>query len=250
MRGLDVFKEHFKGYQGCYVFIGGTACTVLFEDVGESFRATKDLDIVLILENINAEFVQLFWQFIRNGQYKDVYRGEIHGTFYRFVKPADARYPQMIELFSRKPANLEIFPGSHLMPLHIADEVSSLSAILLNDDYYRFLLDGRKVIDGVSVLDELHLIPFKAKAWCELTDRQGQGEEGLTRHIKKHCKDISTLLTLIGVDVYSPLTGDVLLDMERFINAMRSESLDVHSTGIKGMTAAYFCERLESLYIG
>ena len=73
--------------------------------------------------------------------------------------------------------------------LHIADDVSSLSAILLDDDDYRFLLDGRKLIDGISVLDELHLIAFKAKAWCELTDRPQKGEEGLTRHIKKHRKD-------------------------------------------------------------
>ena len=44
------------------------------------------------------------------------------------------------------------------MPLHIDDEVSSLSAIPLNDDYYRFLLDGRTVIDGISILDAEHSI--------------------------------------------------------------------------------------------
>ncbi|GAU79032.1 hypothetical protein F3D3_3668 [Fusibacter sp. 3D3] len=49
------------------------------------------------------------------------------------------------------------------MPLHVSDEVASLSAILFNSDYYDFLLEGKKNIEGLSVLDELRLIPFKRK---------------------------------------------------------------------------------------
>ena len=69
----------------------------------------------------------------------------------------------MIELFSRVP-DLPLLPHAHLTPVHIADDISSLSAILLNDDYYAFLLSGRRIIDGLSVLDEKYLIPFKVKA--------------------------------------------------------------------------------------
>lgn len=46
------------------------------------------------------------------------------------------------------------------MPLHIDDEVFSLSAILLNDDYYHFLLEGRTEKDGISILDAGHIIPL------------------------------------------------------------------------------------------
>lgn len=67
----------------------------------------------------------------------------------------------MIELFSRPQSNVVLQPDTHLMPLHIDDEVSSLSAILLNDDYYHFLLDGRTVTDGISILDAEHIIPLK-----------------------------------------------------------------------------------------
>lgn len=50
------------------------------------------------------------------------------------------------------------------------DGVSSLSVILLNDDYYRFLLEGRTVIDGISILDAEHIIPLKMKAWLDLNN--------------------------------------------------------------------------------
>ena len=115
MRGIELFKEYFHGYEGNYVFIGGTACTMLFEEAGEVFRATKDMDIVLIIENINVDFAKQFWQFIHDGQYEDILTSEEHGRFYRFVKPADSRFPYMIELFSRRPAELTLFPGTHLI---------------------------------------------------------------------------------------------------------------------------------------
>ena len=55
----------------------------------------------------------------------------------------------MIELFSR--AEWELQPESTLAPIYIDESVSSLSAILLDDDYYKLLLEGRNVVDGISV---------------------------------------------------------------------------------------------------
>ena len=48
--GIEKFKEYFSNYTGQYVFIGGTACDILLDEIGVSFRATKDLDMVLIIE--------------------------------------------------------------------------------------------------------------------------------------------------------------------------------------------------------
>lgn len=47
MIGLDIFKEYFRDYQSQYVLIGGAACDLIFEEQGNAFRATKDLDLVL-----------------------------------------------------------------------------------------------------------------------------------------------------------------------------------------------------------
>ena len=70
--------------------------------------------------------------------------------FYRFTE-GKFGYPTMIELFSRKPGyHLEIKEG--IIPIHIDDDTSSLSAILLNDDFYEFMMSGRKVADGIGVL--------------------------------------------------------------------------------------------------
>jgi hypothetical protein len=37
---------------------------------GLAFRATKDLDIVLYVEALDAEFVRAFWDFVRGGGYE------------------------------------------------------------------------------------------------------------------------------------------------------------------------------------
>ena len=36
----------------------------------ESFRATKDIDMIMILEDKKAEFVKAFWEYIRDGGYR------------------------------------------------------------------------------------------------------------------------------------------------------------------------------------
>ena len=49
--GLDRFRDHFRDHTHQYALIGGSACDLLMEQVALPFRATKDLDIVLIAES-------------------------------------------------------------------------------------------------------------------------------------------------------------------------------------------------------
>ena len=72
----------------------------------------------------------------------------------------------MVELFSR--TSQEIIKSENIIPFHISYDISSLSAILLDEDYYNFLMEGRVFIRGLPVLSELYLIPFKAKAWIDI----------------------------------------------------------------------------------
>jgi len=51
----------------------------------------------------------------------------------------------MIELFSRRIEGITLLPNATLTPLPIADEVSSLSAILLESEYYNFLRNGATI---------------------------------------------------------------------------------------------------------
>ena len=47
--GFTKFKERFRGFENQYVIIGGTACDLIMENEELPFRATKDVDIVLIV---------------------------------------------------------------------------------------------------------------------------------------------------------------------------------------------------------
>ena len=51
VKGLDTFRRYFKGYENQYVLIGGAACDIVFESNDTSFRATRDLDMVLTIED-------------------------------------------------------------------------------------------------------------------------------------------------------------------------------------------------------
>ena len=56
VRGLTTFREHFIDYKEQYVLIGGAASSEILSQSGLTFRATRDLDIVLIVEALSAEF--------------------------------------------------------------------------------------------------------------------------------------------------------------------------------------------------
>ena len=89
VEGLDRFAEHFAAYADQYVLIGGAACTLAMEDVGQSFRATKDLDIVLCMEALKPDFVAAFWEFVRDGAYRIQEKATGQRQYYRFLKPAN-----------------------------------------------------------------------------------------------------------------------------------------------------------------
>ncbi|WP_294581976.1 hypothetical protein [uncultured Thomasclavelia sp.] len=53
MIGIDIFRQYFKGFEDQYVIIGGTACELLMSEQELDFRATKDIDMVLIVVNLS-----------------------------------------------------------------------------------------------------------------------------------------------------------------------------------------------------
>ena len=186
VRGLDLFRDYFKDYTDKYILIGGAACDLAMESMGLNFRATKDLDIVLILEVLDIEFVNAFWGFIKKGQYKNRQKSTDKKLFYRFYDPEEEAFPYMIELFSRKPDVFELPHKSHLTPIPLDEEVSSLSAILMDNDYYDFIKNGKKVTDDLSIISQEYLIPLKSKAHLDLCKLKSSGKTIDSKDIKKH----------------------------------------------------------------
>ena len=158
LKGLDLFKNHFDAYSDSYLLIGGTACTLAMKEVGLDFRATKDLDIVLCLESLHPRFGQVIWEFVKRGQYENRQESSGKRLFYRFHSPRDSAYPHMLELFSRKPDVITIPKDCHLTPIPLEEEISSLSAILLDPEYYSFIHTGKRIIFDLPILSPEYLI--------------------------------------------------------------------------------------------
>ena len=230
VNGIESFVQKFSKYTDCYTIIGGAACDILMTEADTEFRATRDIDMILIMEARYREFVKVFWEYILEGGYRFGWKNSDTVHFFRFTEPK-AGYPYMIELFSREPDYIDHVPEG-IVPLHIDDDTSSLSAILLNDEYYQFMLEGRKTVSGVSVLDAEHLIPFKRYAWLNLKDRKARGEHVNERDLKKHKYDVFRLLQIVDRSITIETTGIISESIRKFLQEIRSESVPFTQLGL------------------
>ncbi len=247
VKGLDIFREHFTASAGNYVLIGGAACEILLERAALPFRVTRDLDIVLCAESLNAEFGRAFWDFVKAGGYQIQEKADGGKNFYRFRNPANSGFPEMLELFSRLPDTFATASQTRLTPIHVDDEVSSLSAILLNNDYYAFIQTRKIQIDGLSLVSPEGLIILKAKAWLDLSGRRLRGDEVDSRNIKKHKNDICRLFALLSPATRIHLPPDIRSDMTEFLKNLESETVDLKALGLP-FTMAEIISGLHNLF--
>jgi hypothetical protein len=232
VKGLDVFRNYFRAYSDRYVLIGGTACALAMEEAGVAFRATKDLDIVLCVEVLDKKFVESFWAFVKAGKYQIQQKSSGRKQFYRFQKPQEENYPFMLELFSRKPDALALADESHPTPIPVDEDVSSLSAILLNDDYYRFIHEGKKMVADLPVVGPDRLIPLKARAWLDLMEHKKLGENIDNKDIKKHKNDVFRLYQLLDSEMNITIPEVIAEDINKFVELIALEKIDLKALGL------------------
>lgn len=221
VKGIDLFREHFAGLGEQFVLIGGTAATLAMADAGLEFRATKDLDIVLHIEALTPAFGAAFWSFVEKGGY-EIRQASDTGkpVLYRFQKPASAGFPAMLELFCRTPEGIRLAEGAHLTPIPFEEAVASLSAILLDDEYYDFIVGGRRDVDGLPWIGAEQLIPLKACAWLDLSARKAAGERIDSKDIRKHGNDVIRLSQLLAPDTQVRLGPRIAGDLDRFLTVL------------------------------
>ena len=138
-----------------------------------------------------------------------------------------------MELFSRAPDVLQIAEGSHLTPLPMEEEVSNLSAILMDGEYYEFIRAGRKETDGLPWVGAEHLIPLKARAWLDLSRRKADGETVDSKAIKKHKNDVFRLYQII-TPLEEPPPSQVRQDLSDFIAKVKDEDVDLRALKVSG----------------
>ena len=192
--GMDSFREAFKGYEDCYTVIGGAACDILMSNVDLSFRATKDIDMILLLEDRAKEFSDAFWSYIKEGGYKCGWKNSetVH--------------------------------------------------------FYHFMMDGRKTVLGVSVLEADYLIPFKMYAWLDLGERKSRGEHVNEKDLRKHKYDVFRLLEIVSQESRVEVTGLVKDVVIRFLEKIEAEKLPLDQIGLT-MTKDEGLEKLRKLYL-
>ena len=249
VRGIEIFRQHFQEYTDQFVLIGGTACDLIMNEAGLPFRATKDLDIVLCIEVLDASFVNAFWEFVREGEYSIQQKESGEKQFYRFKDPGKPRFPYMLEIFSREPDVLQIPDGIHLTPIPMDEAVSSLSAILMDSAYYRFLHAGAKMLEGIPIVGPEHLIPLKAKAWLDLKERRKSDSTIGRRTVAKHKKDVFRLYRVLDPLIQLEIPEEIREDMSEFLEAMRGEDVDLKNLGIGHLSLEYILDELRTRYV-
>lgn len=221
--GLESFKNAMKEHSDSYVLIGGGACSILYSQRGEDFRATNDLDIVLMTDRLSRDFAEDFWEYIKAGGYLCGGRNDAEVKYYRFTLPDErlgAGNPTMIELFARHPDFELTNEDAAIAPLPFDQDISSLSAIMLDDDYYNFLCSGIVHIDGIPLVDTLHIIPLKMRAHVDLHDRHDAGEHVNEKDLKKHRQDVMGLSGFLPPSESLRLNEQIAADVARFLDDM------------------------------
>jgi hypothetical protein len=224
VKGLDLFRDWFSEFTDCYTLIGGGACDLWMGERGLEFRATKDLDIVLAFEGQRAGFVKHFWAFVKAGEYAGYQASETPSNFYRFHKPRTAGFPAKLEICARRP--MEAPANLRVMRIPAGEDVSSLSAILLDSEYYDLVYNDRRVIEGVSTVSGACLIPLKVKAWLTLSANKAGGRHVDQKDIDKHRNDVFRLLLSLAPADKLVLADAIRTDLQTFIDRLPPDSRD------------------------
>ena len=252
VRGIEKFKDFFAGYEDNYVIIGGTACEVHEEIYAQNPRATKDIDIILIVEVLSSDFVAKFWEFVKVAGYvsrnKGTGEGKQRHEYYRFKEPSAPKFPYQVELFSRNPGLVNFPEDAHITPVPVDEDLSSLSDILMDDDYYNFTIAHSRLEYGVHIANIESLICLKCKAYLEMLGRKDNGEQVDGRHIAKHKKDVFRLAAMLSPADIHTVPDTLKKDIDGFCGSVKDELPNADffkSAGLKDVTAEQLLKQLK-----
>lgn len=227
VEGLDKFRAELGSYSENYIVIGGTACSVILEDAGTEPRVTHDIDMIVVIEHLKTEFVSAFWSFIHQGGYSTEKRqrkdGEPAYALYRFRRPSETGYPSQIELLSRHSDALGEPKDIRIEPIPLENYQYSLSAIVLDDDLYRFVVNNSQMLNGIRVASLESLICLKTRAYLNLLKEREAGNQVNSDDIKKHRRDVF-LLTAAKTEIEPvAVPVSILETVKEFCQRMNTE---------------------------
>ncbi|MDH2712066.1 hypothetical protein QDY64_22080 [Klebsiella quasipneumoniae] len=239
MTNLMFLSDYMQEFSEDYILIGGNACALHFESLGANFRATVDLDVVLIVEGESEGFFKHLNDYLLQHNYVGKsYKGSNQGgSAYRFTLPEEDRTsgcPVQIELFSRKPDYYDVSkcrPGKeHIVPIETADGISNFSAILLDDSVYDFIKSSRINLKGVSTVTLECLLGLKSVAWHSNQDLFDNGKIKQYETVLKHPADMINIVSVIDPteSIYPEIIFDSLqVSYSKFLSGELTQHIPI-----------------------
>lgn len=218
VRGIENFQGFFKEVSDSFVILGGTACQEWFKTTHYIFRSTKNIDIFLIPGTENKSFGKKFWDYLLLGNYSVREQSGKKKIFYRFSHPENIDYPEKIELLSHP--EIDFTPPKELgiSSLQFDRDIPNLSAIFLQEDYYRLALECRmQSSSGLPLVSPGALITLKIRAYLDLEAARGEGKTVWKSEIKKHRNDVFRLVYLLGERFEYQLSKPIRKDLTSFL---------------------------------
>lgn len=227
VKGIEKFREAFNAFSDNYVIIGGTACDAALSKTLIEPRATVDIDMILVVENMTPDFARAFWRFIKEGKYKNGKRKRGDGKtpvyeLYRFEEGKPG-YPVKIELLSRHSDILGEPSGFHIEPIPADEDVSSLSAIMMDKEYYDLTIQNSYIENGLRFASHYALVALKSKAYLNLLSERESGRTVNTKDIKKHRNDVLKLVAAIGFPRPITVHAEIWESVQRFARLIEEE---------------------------
>lgn len=223
--GIGIFEKTFSKYKDSFVIIGGAACRATLSEGRYTPRKTKDIDMVLVLENLDKDFIDAFWSFIKAGNYKcatrkgnDVRKKYVLYSFYDSLP----EYPAQIELLSRPVDGLGN-PEEHNIEAIMMDDASYLSAIILEPDYYNYLISHTEEKNGLRYASVDSLICLKALAYLNLREDKKNGIHVNDDDFKKHRRDVVMAAASLTVGEEFIVSQNIKDAITGFIEAMNTD---------------------------
>lgn len=229
VHGLKHFTDFFAQLSEHYVIIGGIATNHFLHANDLITRTTKDIDLV-VLANPNQLFADKLRDYVLKGRYQIETDSAGNKRNYRFRDPQEAAHPKQIEIFSTAPLDLALEPGQRVVPFVTSPGLESLSAILMDGDYFALVKSTNIVQEGVPLLSGDGLVPLKVRAFIDLDSRKRQGERIDQSDIKKHRNDIIRLTQTLSLGVFV-IADSIKNDLRAFLEhpeiiALRTDSIE------------------------
>lgn len=228
--GLDKFVEYFEEYQSEYIVIGGLACDLLLNKELLKFRVTKDIDLVITVMEQGSDFISRFKKFVKDGNYDPYKKKDDKIVFHRFINKSENDFPKIIELFSA--SNIDELKIQHVKPL--SGDVTSMSAILLNEEYVDLLTNNTIIINKIRISNSIMTIILKIKAWKDLTILKNEGININSDDITKHKNDIFRLWQILIEKDEIKVSKTIINELNDIIDLLRKEEIDLKQLKIDG----------------